>query len=541
MHPATSFKVQRFIMVAVAPIVMALIMVFAAPHVARAEVTAFKQAVAEAAARDEVLSEFYRAADYQGIWTSDSDADRNRRQALMQAINGATAHGLAVERYAPDALMAQMKAARTPRDLGKVEVAMSRTFLRLARDMQTGMLTPSKIDSDLVRDVPLREPTSYLVNFAKSDPRGFFRSLPPKSAEYARLMKEKTRLELQMSAGGWGATVPANTLAPGATGNAVVALRNRLTAMGFLKRSATNEYDTPLQQAVQQFQAAHGLVADGTAGASTIKEINKGPEDRLAMIMVAMERERWMNMPLGKRHIKVNLADFTTRIYDEGQVTFQTRAVVGKNTSDRRSPEFSDEMDHMEINPVWNVPRSIAVGEYLPQMQRNRNAAGHLKLYNARGQQVSRANINFGAYNARTFPFNLKQPPSNSNALGLVKFMFPNRYNIYLHDTPAKNLFSREVRAYSHGCIRLADPFDFAYALLAKQEADPKTFFHTILDSKRQTRVNLDKKVPVHIMYRTAFTSAKGHTQYRPDIYGRDGRIWAALRAAGVSLPAQQG
>ena len=306
--------------------------------------------------------------------------------------------------------------------------------------------------------------------------------------------------------------------------------------MGYLARSASGTYDGKLEAAVQAFQAAHGLEVDGTAGPETIATINEPAGERLKAIMVAMERERWLNLERGERHVLVNLTDFSARIIDGDKVTFQTRAVVGKDVPDRRTPEFSDEMEYMEINPVWNVPRSIAVKEYLPQMQRNRNAAGYLKLYNARGQQVSRANVNFGAYNARTFPFNLKQLPSDSNALGLVKFMFPNRFNIYLHDTPEKSLFSYNRRDFSHGCIRLQQPFDFAYALLARQEEDPKTYFHRVLNTGKQTQVRLKKTVPVHIIYRTAFTQAQGPTQYRNDVYGRDGRIWDALQAAGVTL-----
>ena len=198
-------------------------------------------------------------------------------------------------------------------------------------------------------------------------------------------------------------------------------------------------------------------------------------------------------------------------------------------------------MEFMVINPTWNVPRSIATKEYLPMMQNNANAASHLELYDSRGRKVARSNINFANYTARSFPYAIKQPPSRRNALGLVKFMFPNKYNIYLHDTPAKNLFSRETRAYSHGCVRLNDPFDFAYALLAKQSRDPKGQFHRILDTGKETVVTLEKEVPVHIIYRTAFTDAKGKVHFRRDIYGRDAKIWRALAKEGVVLRASRG
>ena len=147
---------------------------------------------------------------------------------------------------------------------------------------------------------------------------------------------------------------------------------------------------------------------------------------------------------------------------------------------------------------------------------------GHLKLYNRNGREVPRGAVNFGAYNARNFPFAIKQPPSSRNALGLVKFMFPNKYNIYLHDTPQKALFDREKRDFSHGCIRLQQPFDFAYEILSSQEADPKGYFHSVLNTGRETYVQLDQHVPVHIIYRTAFTQAQGRVQYRDDVYARD-------------------
>ena len=508
---------------------------------ADAQVTAFKQAVAEAAAKDRDLAAFYQANGYQGIWTSNSGKDRRRRQELFKAIASADRHGLPVAKYDADGLKAQMKAARSPRERGLIEVALSKAFVQLSRDMQTGALIPARIDSGIKREVPYRGRASYLTSFVKSNPRGFFRALPPQTHEYSRLMKEKLRLEKLLAQGGWGQNVPAKALKPGAKGNAVVIMRNRLISMGYLRRSSSQSYDAAMQKAVQQFQLDHGLHPDGVAGPGTMAEINRSVQFRLQSVLVAMERERWLNQPRGDRHVLVNLTDFSARIIDRDKVTFETRAVVGKNVSDRRSPEFSDSMEFMVINPTWNVPRSIAVKEYLPMMKRNPNAAGHLVLYDSRGRRVNRAAVNFGAFSERNFPFDIKQPPSRRNALGLVKFMFPNKYNIYLHDTPAKNLFAREKRDFSHGCIRLQQPFEFAYEMLSRQERDPKSFFHARLDTGRETVVQLEQPVPVHIIYRTAFTKAKGRTQFRRDVYGRDAKIWNALSKAGVSLAEVRG
>ncbi|WP_299296745.1 L,D-transpeptidase family protein [uncultured Tateyamaria sp.] len=534
-----SLAVFRFWSVALALVVALL--VGGSPQPASAQVTAFKQAVAEAAARDADIAAFYKANGFDSLWTGRSGRERQRRSALFAALDQAGNHGLPVARYDAEGLKAKLKAARNARDRGLVEVEMSRTFLQYSRDLQTGVLVPSRIDRAIVRQVPYRDRTSYLVNFSKSSPSGFFKALAPKTMEYTALMKEKLRMERLLAKGGWGQKVPAKALKPGQSGDAVVIMRNRLIAMGFLKRTNSQSYDAAMQSAVQQFQLAHGLVADGAAGPATMVEINKTVQTRLQSVIVAMERERWVNQERGKRHILVNIPDFTANVVDNGKVTFQTRSVVGANQDDRPTPEFSDVMEFMVINPSWYVPRSIVTKEYLPALKRNRNAVRHIEITDSKGRKVNRGAVNFSQYTAKTFPFAMRQPPSKGNALGLVKFMFPNVHNIYLHDTPAKNLFGREVRAYSHGCVRLADPFDFAYALLAKQESNPEQYFQSVLATGRETRVDLKAPVPVHIIYRTAFTSPKGHTQYRRDVYGRDAKIWNALSNAGVALRAVQG
>jgi murein L,D-transpeptidase YcbB/YkuD len=180
------------------------------------------------------------------------------------------------------------------------------------------------------------------------------------------------------------------------------------------------------------------------------------------------------------------------------------------------------------------VPRSITTKEYLPLLQRNPNAAGHLKIVDRAGNVVSRGSIDFGRYTAANFPYSMRQAPSDQNALGKVKFMFPNPWNIYLHDTPQKALFANDVRAYSHGCIRLADPVDFAHALLAPQTDDPEGLFASYLKTGAEAGLRLAAPVPVHLVYFTAYPSPRGQMTYRRDVYGRDAAIFRALTEAGV-------
>ena len=532
------FSLKRFSMLS---LVLTLFLSFGGGSPAYAQVTAFMQAVAEAAASDRGIADFYKSNGYKGIWTGKGGRDKQRREAFLRAVAEADAHGLPASRYDPQTLGINIRSVKSERDLGRLEVEFSRLFLLYARDIQTGILTPGRIDEGLVREVPLRGRTATLSAFSKSSPKGFIKSLPPKDPEYARLMKEKMRFENLIARGGWGPKVQVRSVKPGASGNGVIQLRNRLIAMGYLKRNSGTVYDDTMKMAVAAFQRDHGLLTDGVAGPGTLAAINIEPATRLSQIIVAMERERWINMPKGKRHVWVNLTDFHARIVDNGKVTFQTRSVVGANAQDRRSPEFSDVMDHMVVNPTWNVPRSIATKEYLPLLQENPFAVRNLNLIDASGRIVPREGMDFTQFDERNFPFDMKEPPSQGNALGLVKFMFPNRHNIYLHDTPAKSLFGREKRAYSHGCIRLNDPFDFAYTLLAPQTRNPQEFFQATLATRRETVVPLEQPIPVHLVYRTAFTQAKGNIQFRGDVYGRDAKIWKALSNAGVALRAVQG
>ena len=507
---------------------------------AAVDLAAFRQSVAETASSVDALSDFYRSRDFAPLWTTAADAAR--REAFFRALDGVADHGLPPERYDAEGLRAEFAALASERQRGALEVRMSQTFMNYAKDLRTGLLTPSAVDGGIVRTVNLRDPLASLRGFAVSDPSEYLRGLQPSAPEYAVLMKVRLDLLAAMATGGWGAAVPVAQLDPGSEGPAVVALRDRLTTMGYLRPGPAAVYDAEMEKAVQLFQLNHGLTADGVASEATLEEINLGPEARLRSVVVAMERLRWMNgTDLGQRHIWVDLPDFTAKIIDDGKVTFETVTVVGMNQSDRRSPEFSDEMEFMVINPTWNVPRSITVKEYLPMLQKNPNAAGHLRIVDRRGRVVDRGAVDFTQFTAGNFPFSMSQAPSDENALGLVKFMFPNQWNIYLHDTPSKSLFQKEVRAYSHGCIRLGAPFEFAYALLARQTDDPEGEFARHLNTRAENAIPLTDHVPVHIVYFTAWPDARGRIEYRRDVYGRDGRIFDALQAAGVELPSVQG
>jgi murein L,D-transpeptidase YcbB/YkuD len=480
--------------------------------------------------------EFYQERGFKPIWVDRSRNARNRLGALFAAFEDSAAHGLPQGLFDANAIRNDIRSIRTSADLGAVEGKITRAYLQYAQMIQFGVVRPGAVDEDIKRKRAKIDQRSYLTNLLASDAQAFFKRVYPQNREYARLLQEKERLFGIIARGGWGAPVTGGKLQPGDRGKHVVSLRNRLIAMGYLKRTLTDRFDADIQRAVQAFQLDHGMAGDGIVGDGTRAELNKPPEDRLAAILVAMERERWTNFERGSRHVLVNLADFSAKIMDNGRIEFQTRSVVGTNKDDQRSPEFSDEMEHMVINPTWNVPRSIAVKEYLPAFQKDPNAHGYLNMLDASGQIVLRDQVDFAAFDEKTFPFDLKQPPSTLNALGLVKFMFPNRYNIYLHDTPSKSLFAREVRAFSHGCIRLQDPFDFGYALLSVQSGDPKGEFHRALNSGVETVIPLDKHVPVHLIYRTAVTKPTGGMTYRRDIYGRDAKILAALVGKGVVI-----
>ena len=485
---------------------------------------------------DDAIVEFYRGRDFAPIWTAGDGPARERLRVLHGLAAGVAMHGLPADRFDPLTLRDILAGARDPRSRAAAEVAITDFYLALARALSSGVVDPREIDDAMKRTVKVRGSAELLDLITSPHPAVAVRGIAPTSVEYAVLLREKRRLELTAGSADRTGSVLSRTLRPGDAGPDVATLRERLTQAGLLGPHLAATYDAEMERAVRAFQTEAGLDADGIAGADTLAALSVSVEDRLAAVTVAMERERWVGDPRDEgRVIVVNLAEFSAKVFDDGREVFQTRAVVGAVEDGKPTPEFSDEMTHMVVNPSWYVPPGIIRRDYLPKLQANPYALSEYEITDRNGRPANRA-AGFRQFTASSFPFSIRQEPGPDNALGRVKFMFPNPWSIYLHDTPARSLFDRDQRAYSSGCVRLADPVGFAHLLLAAQEADPEGAFGSVLATGRERRIDLDRPIPIHLLYRTAFGDAKGRVRYRSDIYGRDGKVRSALERAGVAL-----
>ncbi len=485
-------------------------------------------------------AEIYAQRDFAPIWTGEAAA---RGAALVAELRDADAHALPPSRYAPDRLAALLQSG--PQD--EAEIALSRAFLLYARDLSSGLLEPRDAARGVRHRAPRPSPALLLRRAAETeDLTALMAALAPSDSGYARLATTYAELRAVAERGGWGAPVsPGPTLREGDRGPRVVEIRRRLAAMGDAEDEAVltpadpTVFDAALAQLVRAFQARHGLNTDAAVGPRTLAALNASPEKRAAQVAVNLERLRWMNRPLGDRRIMVNQADFTVRLIDGADVLFEERVIVGKPR--HQTIEFSDEMEYLVLNPTWHVPRSIATEELLPQLKDDPT------LLQRRNMRLSRpdggpipfdtASYDFTAYDAQSFPYRIRQAPNPDNALGRVKFMFPNDHAIYLHDTPTRRLFERDARTFSHGCVRVRDPLRLAEILLGFQMENPRDFIDTVLAGGRERYVNLAEHIPVHLYYSTAWIDDAGRPQFRADVYGRDAAVSAALRAHGVDAP----
>jgi L,D-transpeptidase YcbB len=484
---------------------------------------------------------FYASRDYRPYWTAGPGASL---RALEAAVAGADAQGLPAQRYelAPGGMLppdadVQATVAR--------EVSATGVYLRFAGDLSGGIVTPGSVDPEINLRPVLPTAAELLARLRDEPVADVLRDAAPKAPDYQALIAEKARLEAMTGTEPLGPEIPSGpSLHAGERSPRVVALRARLEAQGYAAPSPAAEgapiadhaeFDPALEAEVKAFQRDHGLIDDGVAGARTVDALNASVGDRLEQVLVNLERLRWMNRDLGARRIEVNIPDFSARMFDNGQVVWSSRVVVGE-VSETRTPEFSGEMTYMVINPTWHIPDSIATRIYLPKLQQDPTVLSRsdMRLFTRSGTEINPKLVNFKQYTPESFPFLVKQNPNSANALGRVKFMFPNEFSIYLHDTPHRELFARDARAFSNGCIRLEKPVELADTLLQGQVDDPSAAFDTWLAAGKERHVNLANPVQVHILYRTAWAAPDGAIRYRDDIYGRDAEVMRALAAKGV-------
>ena len=497
--------------------------------------SALKSSLGEFYKMGDPISLFYFERNYEPFWIE----NRKRLESLSRSLSEAGSHGLPEFRYP----LGELKEAifeDDPTQKAKLELMATEAFLLFAQDISGGILKPNMIDANINVDPQRREASELLASLTESfDVSSFFENLFPRSNEYEYLVGELRRMRDILRNGSWGDPVPSGTtLQVGMTHEHVPFLRKRLSKMGY-PVSQTNQrlFDEQLDASVKKFQEYHGLNPDGVFGKRSIEAINVSPKTRLVQVLVNLERMRWNNQDRGTEYVSVNQANFYAYFKSGNKKVWESRVVIGLPSN--QTAEFNDTLTHMVVNPTWHVPKSIAVDEYLPLIQKDSNfLVDNEMVLMVRGTDtiIDSSLIDMQAFTPDNFPFLIKQIPSNINALGMVKFMFPNKFSIYMHDTPMKELFFKDERTFSHGCIRLQEPFEFAYSLLRNQVVDPVNKFQEILKKEEETYINLSRNIPVYITYRTAFFDDFGQVHYRADVYGRDALVYMALADAGVSL-----
>lgn len=416
-----------------------------------------------------------------------------------------------------------------PLSAARAELYYSAFFAAYATDLKIGRLLPQKVDPKLFRNRKTVDVLRILTDLKKQrDPGRFLDAFEPVNPHYQALKSMLAHYRALAEQGFWPDIAQGAPLKRGMSDPRIPQVRQLLAMTGDFewKADASPVYDPQLEIAVQRFQQRHGLEAKGLIGKQTVMAMNVPPAERARQIMLNMERWRWMPEDLGDYHILVNLAAFELQQVQSSVIVDRMKVVVGAVAT--QTPEFSDEMEYVEFNPTWTVPYSIATKEMLPRLRQNPFAyAGDFDVF-MNGQLVSWGAVSWTLYGPGNFPFTFRQRPGPKNALGKVKFMLPNPHNIYLHDTPAKEKFLATSRAFSHGCIRLSRPLDFAYKIVGGIPGWNKARIDATIAAGRTVQVPLPRRVPVHLIYATAFKGDNG-IEFRPDVYGRDRKLYAAL------------
>jgi L,D-transpeptidase YcbB len=456
------------------------------------------------------IEAFYAARNFAPLWL-DGGAANARAKAAIARLRQADDDGLDASDYpTPD-----FAAASTPDALAEAEIKLTSAVLNYARHASIGRVHYSRISADIDYKLVPPEPADVLAKMADAKNAGeALGSYNPPHEGY-RLLREKLA-EARGRTGDSGPTrIPAGpVLKVGMQDERVPLLRERLG----LAAEDNTTFDKALADSVKKFQAGHGLSRTGTLNGPTIDAINGPRRGRDADVIIAnMERWRWLPRDLGKAYVMVNIPDYTLKVVNNGAIAWRTRIVVGKPSMP--TPLLSETMKYITVNPTWNVPPSIVHNEYLPALQQDPTALSRI------GLKVD--------YN-RDGTVHIYQPPGAGNALGRIRFNFPNKFLVYQHDTPDKHLFAHEKRAYSHGCMRVQDPAKYAEVLLSielphegyTQERIQRMF------GTGEKDISFPKPVPVHLTYQTAYVDEAGKLVIREDIYGRDSRVLAQLRGA---------
>lgn len=462
------------------------------------------------------LKDFYLKRDRKPLWVVDGKLTDTAKRAIAEIKRGED-YGMVVNDIEfPD----EATITTDIKDRANAEIKMSKAILTYVRYASAGRLVPQKI-SRFLDNKPEMPDTIEVLNKVSnsSEIEKTLISFHPKHKQYWAL---KEQLDLIRNA--TGATkklvkIPAqgSTIRPYDQHPDVALLRQRLNVPVPEKNGkalfSADLYDSALLTAVKNFQANNGIRAHGVVNRSTRAKFNKKKPNREKQIIANMERWRWMPRDFGDYHIRVNIPEYIARVSKNDKIIHQERVITGKKRN--ATPSFSDEMETIVFNPYWNVPQSIIWNEM---------------------NGVAPNGYESRVVNGRVY---IRQPPGPRNALGQVKFLFPNKHHVYMHDTPNKRLFNNRVRAYSHGCMRLRDPLKMAEVVLSSQGISRKEINKRV-QSRRNQRVVLEKKIPVHVTYFTMWSGEDGSVKYFNDIYSHDKKVIAALEGRPMGLEPRQ-
>jgi murein L,D-transpeptidase YcbB/YkuD len=472
---------------------------------------------------------FYRAHGHEPLWI-DANGIRPEARQLLDELKQAGEEGLNPADYHVEAIETAMRKARIGgvEDPAILELMLSQAYVDYARDLRQGRISRRAIYSEASM-LPPPMTTAAVLDDAADAPslEDHIDSLDELNPIYAGLRAALAKLR-----GGTGptpVTIPAGpTLKPGDRDPRVAALRQRLKLPA---GGSPDVYGPDVVGAVQAFQRSKGLRADGILGPGTLAYLNAKPGNQAAVIIANMERARWLPADLGDKYLLVDTAGFVLRMYENGRQADIMRIVVGKEQ--QRTPLMVEQMEYIEANPCWNVPQSIIEAEIAPKVLAQ--GPGYLASQNMEvnlswemdAPAIDPSEVDWAAAQAGIVEFRVRQRPGPKNSLGLVKFMFPNEHDVYLHDTPADHLFAKELRVFSHGCVRVERPFDLAAWVLGGDIAPVRD----AIASGETAQIQLPKKLPVYITYFTAWPRGDGTVEFRPDIYGRDRAMIGQLTA----------